>query len=553
MSGFIDGFDIGYRGPLIRKSKSRNIPLMVGSDLDLWLKVMKEVKLGRYTGPYEEIPYQNFIQSPIGLVPKAGNQTRLIFHLSFDFGPNWEDKSLNFHTPDSLCTVKYRDLDYAIKTCLALCPQLFSSGNCVRSSMDMDSKSSIFFAKTDLRSAFRILLILPSQRCYLIMKAKNPLTRKWSYFVEKCLPFGASISCAKFQLFSDSLHCIIERMTGFHFTVTNYLDDYLFITQDDQTCNNMVRAFLNLCEDIGCPVALDKTEWASEMVVFLGLLLDGRSGVVAVPEEKRLKALRLLKWAIGQRTVTIRFIQKITGTLNFLNRVIVPGRAFTKRLYSRLKVKDGQGNPLKQYHHVSLNSEFKKDCQVWQVFLNTSQPNQLCRPFTDLEAFKMAVDVGFYTDASLNENLGFGGVFGNRFIVGRWSSQFIRSQKPSIGYLELFALVAGILTWGENDSLCNTKIIVHCDNESVRHMVNKFAANGAQEMKLLRLLALDGLKYNRRVLVKYVKTSKNTLADALSRMNFSKFWKHAPKTMNQTPDLVNPLIWPIENIWNMQY
>ena len=43
-------------------------------------------------------------QSPIDLVPKAGNKTRLIFHLSYDF--NDEDRSLNYHTPEEMCTVK---------------------------------------------------------------------------------------------------------------------------------------------------------------------------------------------------------------------------------------------------------------------------------------------------------------------------------------------------------------------------------------------------------------------------------------------------------------
>ena len=45
---------------------------------------MTEVQAKRYTGPYEKVPYEFFIQSPIGLVPKdKGKKTRLIFHLSY--------------------------------------------------------------------------------------------------------------------------------------------------------------------------------------------------------------------------------------------------------------------------------------------------------------------------------------------------------------------------------------------------------------------------------------------------------------------------------------
>ena len=46
---------------------------------------MEEVQLGHYAGLFKVIPYENYIQSTIRLVPKAGGKTRLIFHLSFDF------------------------------------------------------------------------------------------------------------------------------------------------------------------------------------------------------------------------------------------------------------------------------------------------------------------------------------------------------------------------------------------------------------------------------------------------------------------------------------
>ena len=46
VNGFRNGFDIGYRGPVFRQSRSNNFPITVGSHLELWNKIMKEVKLG---------------------------------------------------------------------------------------------------------------------------------------------------------------------------------------------------------------------------------------------------------------------------------------------------------------------------------------------------------------------------------------------------------------------------------------------------------------------------------------------------------------------------
>ena len=99
IEGFTSGFDIGYQGPKFRQSTSDNIPFRIGNMVELWNKVMKEVGLGRYAGPFKEVPYPNYIQSPIGLVPKdGGKKTRLIFHLSYDFNHK-NGESLNHYTP----------------------------------------------------------------------------------------------------------------------------------------------------------------------------------------------------------------------------------------------------------------------------------------------------------------------------------------------------------------------------------------------------------------------------------------------------------------------
>ena len=124
VEGFSFSFNIGYQGPQNLKSESENIPLKVGNKTELWNQLMKEGQLKQVAGPYEysQIPFENYIQSPIGLVPKAGNtgKTRLIFHLSYDFHHKSPEKSLNFYTPKDLCTVKYRDLDYAVRAYLKL-------------------------------------------------------------------------------------------------------------------------------------------------------------------------------------------------------------------------------------------------------------------------------------------------------------------------------------------------------------------------------------------------------------------------------------------------
>ena len=101
---------------------------------------------------------------------------------------------------------------------------------------------TLVFAKSDLKSAFHILGILPGHRCFLVMMAKHPLTGKTYFFVDKCLRFGATISCSHFQRFSNALKEIVEgvaNQTMLTF-ITNYLDDFLFVYYTICGCNKMV-------------------------------------------------------------------------------------------------------------------------------------------------------------------------------------------------------------------------------------------------------------------------------------------------------------------------
>ena len=251
---------------------------------------MKEVKLGRYTGPYETVPYKTYVQSPIGLVPKAGGKTRLIFHLSYQFKQSG-NLSINEYTPEEFCTVKYNDIDQAVKASFTW------QNTCT---------GKVFYSKTDLESAFRILLV--KRKCYklLILKANHPITGKLYYFVEKNLSFGHSISCSLFQRFSNSLRHILEKVWDKPEVAINYLDDFLFMAPSSGECNALVNQFLHICQKINVPVALDKTEYATPVITFLGVVLNEAKFLLMIPEDKRLKALNWVLLMFNKKNSPVR-------------------------------------------------------------------------------------------------------------------------------------------------------------------------------------------------------------------------------------------------------
>ena len=283
-----NGFEISYAGPRRRRDFAKNLPFRdgVGSKGELWEKMMKEVKLKRFAGPYrkEEISYDFFAQSPIGLVPKGDDskQTRLIFHLSYDH-PNG-NKSINAHTPKDKCSVKYKDLDFAVRVCL-------------RHLFDKKNLTTLWFSKSDLKSAFHLLGLKLEDwplLMMMVMMAVHPDTGESYYFFNKCLPFGASISCSHFQRFSNGHRHVFEYITDTAGQVPNYLDDFLFIATCMLRCKQLVLIFLCLCQELNITVSLDKTEWATLLITFLGVVLDGAWKLLCVPKGKRIKATNLL-------------------------------------------------------------------------------------------------------------------------------------------------------------------------------------------------------------------------------------------------------------------
>ena len=498
----------------------------------MWNKIIKEVNLGRYAGPFEHIPYKNFIQLPVGLVPKAGGQTRLIFHLSYDFEESG-NKSVNYYTLDHLCSVTYKDLDYAVREVLRIL-ELIGDPNC-----------PIWFGKSDIKSAFRILCTSPECWWTMIMMAKHPRTHQIFYFIDKCLPFGHSISCALFQKFLDALAFLLKFRTQCrainNTALSNYLDDFLFAAIKRLICNTIIQLFLDLCGEIGVPVALDKTEWADTLMVFLGILLEGRRHLLAVPEEKRIRALNSLQGLLDRKRAMVRELQSISGLLNFLNRAIFPGRAFTRRMYAKFA-----DTSLKQYHHVRLDGEFKKDCLVWVNFLQKKTLSR-CRPFVDLNKKLDATHVGFYSDAAKGENLGIGAIFQNKFwLFAKWEAGYIRKFDPSIEYLELLGVCMGVFAW--SSALRNLRIIVWCDNQSVVSMLNSTALSCKHCMILIRKLTLRSLQYNMRIFARWVSGKSNVRSDLLSCQKISKFKALSPQ-FNSPPTKLPEELWPASRIW----
>ena len=130
------------------------------------------------------------------------------------------------------------------------------------------------------------------------MMAMHPITRQVFYFVDKCLPFGASISCAIFQAVSDAIAYLVSHRTKK--PDVNYLDDYLFAAALKRICDEQIQMFLQVCKEIRFPVAMEKTFWGTNCLTFLGMLLDTKRQLICIPLDKLLKAINWVEYFLNK-------------------------------------------------------------------------------------------------------------------------------------------------------------------------------------------------------------------------------------------------------------
>lgn len=524
VEGFRHGFKLGYEGPTNRRTLAKNHRLRAGNQVVLWNKLMKEVKVGRLSGPYPNPPHKNFIQSPITLIPKKGSEStdpeensRLIVDLSWPHGD-----SLNDHTPQSVKSVNYPLFDKAIQMCLK-------------------EGKGCYLARTDCKSAFLMLPLAPDQFCWVTLMCEHPTTKVKFYFCMKTVCFGSGTSCFLYMKFSNALAHIFRHRT-ISGEINNYLDDFLTCKIDEEGCNGYLLCFIDICGEINLPLSEDKTCFATQLIGFLGLLIDSVRQTVSIPLEKIERGKRELDIIRRSKKVTVHQLQKLTGLLNFLCKAIVPGRAFTRRFYARM-------SGLQKFHHIRVNREMKKDCVMWEEFLEMGEA--VCRPFLDFETVLHADQIQYYTDGALDQfRLGVGGCYQGKYFTGILLSRHYSDiwHKLNIQIVELYAILLSLSLW--IDRLRNRRVVIFCDNESVVHMLNKSTSGCKVCMIMIRKITLWSMECNARIFGTHLKSEENTAADLLSRGRVSEFLcRYQGDDLEQEPEPLPGDIWPIPLSW----
>ena len=262
--GFLQGFRLHYTGPR-QFLMSKNLSSAKQFKHEIMKKLQAEIQFGRILGPFSKLPISTLRISPIGVIPKSDGGWRLITDLSYP-----EGNSVNTYISSELSRVNYTSLDSILDKI-----------------HDLGTRAHL--AKMDIKSAFRLLVINPADFDLMGIKFGD------SYYIDKCLPMGCSLSYKLFETFSTFLQWEVERRSGSNL-VDHYLDDFIFMgAEESNNCARMMSTFKEVCLDIGVAIADKKTMGPCTTWPFLGFLIDTEFMRILIPLEKLEKLRNMLK------------------------------------------------------------------------------------------------------------------------------------------------------------------------------------------------------------------------------------------------------------------
>ena len=506
LRGITHGIAIGFTGKrdIVRECRNPTSTEEPGMRELISEKIKKDVAAGKKLGPFPAPPFEFYWVSPIRGVVKPGKKIRVVHNLSYPHG----GESINSGIPDQPCKLaRFDDAMDAIRKMGRGC----------------------FLIKLDVEAAYKQVPVRFEDWCLLMFKWVD------EYYIDMTLPMGLKPSCLIWEYYATALEWIFKHCIGIE-VVVHYIDDFLFVIKLKATAEQQLVRALEICKRLGLPMASDKTEGPTTKLTFLGIELDTEAMMARVPQEHLLKLNQLLSdW--GVRThATKAELQSLSGYLNFITKVVRPGRAFSRRIIDHYKTLKG----LQSSSSHQLSEDMQLDIAWWKAFIPTWPGLSV---LYDVE-WTAAPVIEFFTDAC--DDYGYGAYFQGRWFSAKWTEKEIEysliqrgdRRTRSMPFLELLGLVYAVATFGKH--WAGRKITFRSDCLPVVQAIERGSTPKRKLMQLLRHLHMLAAQYSFEFRCVHISGIDNAVADALSRNELQVFRSLCPQA-NQEPEAIAAL------------
>ena len=165
------------------------------------------------------------------------------------------------------------------------------------------------------------------------------------YYIDLYLPFGLRSAPFLFNQISDALEWILKHNYGLHHVI-HILDDFFIAEKTKFACLGSFTTLLKVFMSLRVPTVASKTLGPSQVLEFMGIVLDSNRMEARLPDDKLARIRQLLDSFTDRRSARLLDIQSLIGTLQFACRVVVPGRTFLQRIINLTR---GVKN---RFHHI---------------------------------------------------------------------------------------------------------------------------------------------------------------------------------------------------------
>ena len=130
---------------------------------------------------------------------------------------------------------------------------------------------------------------------------------------------------------------------------TNHLDDFAILgSPNSEECYRHLCCLQTVATELGVPLAPDKQDGPTTVIVFLGITIDTVSQELRLPEDKLCRLFKTVTEWKDCKVCTRREMESLVGILQHACSVISPGKTFLQRAISLLSLVKCQ------HHHIHL-------------------------------------------------------------------------------------------------------------------------------------------------------------------------------------------------------
>ena len=365
-----------------------------------------------------------------------------------------------------------------------------------------------FMAVTDLASAYRSVMVRPSDRTHQGLSWE--LDGQQEFIHDNFLSFGTRVAPYIFNSITDA---VTRYMCAHGYFCVNYLDDFLVMGPDYDTCQKSQIFLHATLRSLGFYISYKKVRSPSKLQIYLGVEFDSVTMQLRLPKDKLDKLQLELSFFHGRRRVTKKQLQRLCGVLAHCSTLVRGGRTFSHRVIAMLS------GFSKKKRYITLSRSFHQDLDWWRDFAEWF--NGYAKIIQPPQHTTMVC-----TDAS---GSGFGAYTDLDWICGQWYSDFkmdndihghcvaapTKQIPTNINVRELYPILEAIQRWGH--LWRDHKVQCVSDNTQVVAAMNTGRSSNASSMGILREIFWLSVVNNCHLVGIYLPGKDNVIADALSR------------------------------------